>query len=241
MILANSSSVIFGNNIIASNIYAGANNMWSSYDYKAMVEFYNINYLGETPKVNGVTLSLLDSGEYMDGTPDYNMNSDGVTATLVDCATTASGILLTRLNYDDTQQSGIVTSIGDQALKNCEYITNVAIRKQIITIGNNSFFGCLRLKTVFFEQNSNLTEIKSYAFSNCQSLHTVEIPSAVTDIGEQAFSYTNNLKRINCYAQSAPNLGEFVFLNSGSNTINVPVGATGYGTTYGGLTVNYSL
>jgi len=240
MILSNSNSIIFGNYIFASNVYVGANNLWSSYNFKAVSKFYAMSFNGETPKVNGVTLSLLDDGEYMDGTPRYQL-IDEVTAKLVSCATSASGILMTRLNYDDYEYRVLVTSIGDFALQNCTGITNVAIRKEIATIGQQAFDGCNSLETVFFEQNSNLTEIKDYCFGSCYSLHTVELPNSITDIGDGAFSDCSDLKRINCYAQTAPNIGNDVFYNVGTSTINVPVGASGYSTTFGGLNVNYSL
>ena len=63
------------------------------------------------------------------------------------------------------------------------------------------------------------------------------MPSSVTSIGSYAFGYSQNLSTINCLATTAPSLGSGAFAYTGNGTIHVPVGATGYGTTYGGLTV----
>ena len=238
MILADSESVIVGNNSIASNVYFGADNMWSSYDYKAVDKFYTMNFNGETPTVNGVTLSLLDAGQYMDGTPSYNMNPDGVTATLNSCSTSAFGVLGTRVTYDDTQTQGTVTLIGDEALKDCTGITNVAIRREITEIGEDAFNNCTGLKTVSFQDNSSLVVIKEDAFLNCTALHTLQLPSSLTGIGNGAFSDCSSLKRISCLATTAPVLGVGPFYNIAATQINVPASASAsYGSTYGGLTV----
>jgi len=237
MILADSESVIVGNNSIASNVYFGANNMWSSYDYKAVDKFYTMNFNGETPTVNGVTLNLLDDGEYMDGTPSYGMVTE-TTAILNSCSTSAFGVLLTRGTYDDTSVAGTVTGIGDEALKDCTGITNVAIRKEITEIGEDAFNNCTGLKTVSFQDNSSLAVIKEDAFLNCTALHTLQLPSSLTDIGNGAFSDCFSLKRISCLATTAPVLGVGPFHNIAATQINVPASASAsYGSTYGGLTV----
>jgi len=236
MILSNSESVMIGNNVLVSNIYAGDKNMWSSYDYKAVNQLYALNFNGETPKVNGVTLNLLDDGQYADGTPQYSM-SGGTTAQLNSCSTSAAGVLMTRATFDDGTDSGTVVSIVDEALKDCSLITNVAIHKEINTIGEDAFNNCTGLKTVSFEQNSTLTEIKEDAFLNCTSLHTLQLPSSLTTIGNGAFSGCTSLKRISCLATTAPTLGIGPWYNVAATQIFVPVGSTGYGTTYEGLTV----
>jgi hypothetical protein len=59
----------------------------------------------------------------------------------------------------------------------------------------------------------------------------------VTSIGSYAFALCSSLATVNCLATAAPTLGSFAFYGVASTEIHVPVGATGYGTTYGGLTV----
>jgi len=59
----------------------------------------------------------------------------------------------------------------------------------------------------------------------------------VTSIGGYAFWQCTSLATINCLATTPPTLGTDVFDGVLAADIHVPAGATGYGTTYGGLTV----
>lgn len=102
-------------------------------------------------------------------------------------------------------------------------------------IWNNSFSGCNSLATVLL--NEGLTELGSNAFSSC-AITTIDLPSTITDIGNQCFRYCSSLATVNCYATTAPTLtGSNQFQNTSATQIHVPVGATGYGTTFAGLTV----
>ena len=68
------------------------------------------------------------------------------------------------------------------------------------------------------------------------------IPESVTTIGAEALKDCTALGSISCLNKVAPTLvGSDVFLNVLATTIDVPIGAAGYGVTYGGLTVNYVL
>jgi hypothetical protein len=49
------------------------------------------------------------------------------------------------------------------------------------------------------------------------------------------------LASVTCLALTAPTIGLNVFLGIPATQIHVPVGATGYGATYGWLTVIYDL
>ena len=103
-----------------------------------------------------------------------------------------------------------------------------------------------------------LTAIGSLAFYGQTYGSVISLGSAVTSIGSSAFGYNSastfvigrnvtsfgnfalnpgaSLTTLHCYAPTAPTLGTNVFPTS-LTEIHVPVGATGYGTTYGGLTV----
>jgi len=92
------------------------------------------------------------------------------------------------------------------------------------------------------EQTRNLTSITSssgYTFNS--NLTSIYFGSSVTSIGNDAFYNCTNLSTINCFATTAPTLGTNAFTNVSATTIQVPVGATGYNTTYGGLIVSYVL
>jgi len=113
-----------------------------------------------------------------------------------------------------------VTTIGDSAFYNCHgFTSNLTIPDSVTTIGDSAFAGC-------------------YGFTG-----DLTIGNGVTSIGDYAFEYCTGFGAINCFADQAPTLSGTSSAFSGLTVteIHVPVGATGYGATYGGLTVFYDL
>jgi hypothetical protein len=99
--------------------------------------------------------------------------------------------------------------------------------------------GCTSLTS--FVISNNFVGIGGSAFENCSNLASVTIGSGVSSLGSYVFRGCTSLGSISCLATTAPTLGTSVFGTVSATTIDVPVGATGYGSTYGGLTVNYVL
>ncbi|MBR3656069.1 MAG: leucine-rich repeat domain-containing protein [Prevotella sp.] len=84
-------------------------------------------------------------------------------------------------------------------------------------IGNYSFYGCSRLKSV--KLGSNVSSIGDYAFRGCSYLESVTIPNLVESINLYAFSYCSRLKEVKigskvkaiqqyafCYCKSLPTI-----------------------------------
>ena len=132
-----------------------------------------------------------------------------------------------------------VTSIGGNAFIGCNSLSSITIPNSVITLGNGSFAYCDNLTTVTI--GNSVTSIEGNAFMGCSILTSITIPDSVTRIKNGSFAYCSSLSTINCLATTAPTLGINAFLNVFTTTIQVPVGAAGYGTTYGGLTVSYVL
>ena len=68
------------------------------------------------------------------------------------------------------------------------YMTSVTISEGITTIGDNAFKDCSNLASVSLP--NSLTIIEHHAFKGCSALTTITIPSSVTEIGYFAFSYS---------------------------------------------------
>ncbi len=110
-----------------------------------------------------------------------------------------------------------VTSIGDDAFRNCTGLTNVTIGKNVTSIGEGAFEDCSSLKSVSIPNNvttigsrafydctalssvkigTGVKTIETYAFYNCESLTSVEIPDSVTTLGVYVFQDCSALKDV---------------------------------------------
>lgn len=103
----------------------------------------------------------------------------------------------------------------------------------LTAIGSSAFYGQNTGDVVSL--GSAVTSIGSYAFGY-NNASTFVIGQNVTSLGNSAINPGASLTTLYCYAPTAPTLGTNVFPTN-LTEIHVPVGATGYGTTYGGLTV----
>ncbi len=83
--------------------------------------------------------------------------------------------------------------IGEYAFLNSS-VTKVTLSKNVTSIGNNAFDGCLNLKEINF--NENIEAIGNYAFSACQSLEEFTVPESVKNIGDGTFTRCENLKKL---------------------------------------------
>ena len=107
-----------------------------------------------------------------------------------------------------------------------------------------AFENCYNLRSVTLQPG--LTSIGWSAFNYCTSLTSITIPATVEYLGDSevqgdVFNYCTSLSTINILAMTAPLKGSIIFHQVPASAIHVPVGATGYGTTYGGLSVIYDL
>ena len=79
-----------------------------------------------------------------------------------------------------------VTSIGNCAFKDCDYLASVTIPNSVTSIGDDTFYGCYDLTSVTIP--NSITSIGNYAFGSCWYLTSITIPNSVISIGEGAFS-----------------------------------------------------
>ncbi len=119
-----------------------------------------------------------------------------------------------------------VTSIEEKAFY-CSGLENVFIPKAVKTIGDYAFSidddAYSYLKSIVFEEGTQLESIGNYAFYDCDKLASIEIPNGVTSIGDKAFNRCTNLTNIYCYGVTPAALGSEVFKYIPSNAkIYVP-------------------
>jgi hypothetical protein len=133
-----------------------------------------------------------------------------------------------------------VTDIGSGAF---DFQGNLSIVNfpQAVNIGDRAFWECISLVSVSFPQ---ATSIGGGAFYKCRNLTNVNLPK-LTSMGNASFGYLigytgyqGNINLTINLGPNAPTIGiESLKVNSGTVTVKVPSGASGYGTipqTYSG-------
>lgn len=117
---------------------------------------------------------------------------------------------------------GAVTSIGNEAFKNCSSLTSINIPKGVNSIKYHAFAGCSSLASINIPEG--VTSIRDNAFDGCSSLTSINIPEGVTSIGVCAFFRCSSLTSINI-PESATSIGIYAFCDCSSLTsINIPKG-----------------
>ena len=126
-----------------------------------------------------------------------------------------------------SNQTLIVTEIGNSAFYNCINLETVVIPNSITEIERCTFQNCISLKSV--EIPSSITVIGSDAFEKCSSLESVEIPNSVTEIGVGAFYNCSSLVSVNIPI-SVSYIASFTFYGCSSlESVEIPNSITGIG------------
>ena len=120
-----------------------------------------------------------------------------------------------------------VTSIGDEAFKECTGLTSISIPSSVTNIGGWAFEGCTGLASINLP--ASVTTIGDDAFWCCTGLTSINIPSSVTAIGHGAFLGCSSLTDI--YARhtdpKAYHCSDYAFSDVpfSTCTLHVPIGS----------------
>ena len=174
----------------------------------------------------------------------YNINSDKTSVTVTYKTTSynsysGSVVIPSTVTYNDTEYS--VTSIGNEAFRDCSGLTSVTIPNSVTSIGSSAFYGCSGLKKAEFASIESLCKIlfSSYSsnplyyvkhlFINGQEVKDVVIPNSVTSIGEYTFRGCSGLTSVTI-PNSVTSIGQYAFQYcSGLTSITIPNSVTSIG------------
>lgn len=70
-----------------------------------------------------------------------------------------------------------VTSVADNALKNCKKMTKVTVGKNVTKIGKNAFYGCKKLKKIIIK-SKKLKSVGKNAFKGIKKNATIDVPNS---------------------------------------------------------------
>ena len=120
-----------------------------------------------------------------------------------------------------------VTSIGDNAFRDCHSLKSISIPQGVTSIGSSAFYNCYSLTSISIPQG--VTYIRDYVFNTCTSLTSISIPQGVETINGNAFQNCYNLTSISI-PQSVTYIGDVAFDHCYSLTsISIPQGVTSIG------------
>ena len=109
------------------------------------------------------------------------------------------------------------------AFAKCQQITSIKLPESLVTIGQDALAACGFTDVTIPDK---VKTIGGYAFEDCKNLKWVEIGTSVRHIGNCAFKNANQLLGVFANGETAPLLGENVFLNcSNLKQVYVPCGA----------------
>ncbi|MEN8783477.1 MAG: leucine-rich repeat protein, partial [Akkermansiaceae bacterium] len=182
--------------------------------YYIALTSYNSSDLGSDTPLRITASDIID---------DLGYTTTEGKVTITDCDEAATGEIV----IPPTIEGKTVTSIGNEAFKNCTDLTSITIPDSVTSIGNGAFNGCTSLTSITIPDD--VTSIGDYVFQNCTSLTSITIPDNVTSIGESAFGSCTDLTSITI-PDSVTSIGNGAFYSCTSLTsITIPDSVTSIG------------
>lgn len=101
-----------------------------------------------------------------------------------------------------------VTSVCDNAFRECNNVTDITIADSVLNIGASAFYDCNSLQNI--DLPMHITSIEELSFANCKRLENIGIPKSVIYIGRGAFSGCESLVGIDI-PEGVSSIGETAF------------------------------
>ncbi|MDR0649360.1 MAG: leucine-rich repeat domain-containing protein, partial [Synergistaceae bacterium] len=120
-----------------------------------------------------------------------------------------------------------VTSIGNNAFRNCTSLTLTSLPSGLTSIGLGAFEFCTSLALTSLP--SGLTSIGNSAFQSCTNLALTSLPSGLTSIGNSAFSFCQGLT-LTSLPGGLTSIGDYAFQSCTNLALtSLPSGLTSIG------------
>ena len=175
-------------------------------------------FLGESLSRNNIgAINYTFLGDQDDTfTPDWMIRYTG-TAQVTPYNTSAFG----NANYLSANSSfsnnsgyllfdGPLTTIGNNAFKDCSALTTISLPATLTSIGDNAFQDCSALTGIDLS-HTEVTSIGSSTFQGCDLLTTISLPATLTSIGGSAFQRCSALTNIDLSHTRVTSIGDNAF------------------------------
>ena len=146
---------------------------------------------------------------------NYRLNEETLTAEVIEQENGYEGDIIIPETVVFQEVAYRVTSIGERAFCQCEYLTSIVIPDSVTNIGQEAVDECSSLTSIVI--GNGVTSIGKWAFSLCKSLTSITIPDSVTSIGKYAFQYCSSLTSI-VIGNGVTSIGEQAFYGCSSLT-----------------------
>lgn len=180
-----------------------------------------------------VNLKYLDLSEasIVDNSYEYfNNNGDGYHSV----ANTLTRYAL-QPNLFSVKLPATLTAINDYSLQELMHVNEIVVPANVKTIGKSAAEGLKYLKSLKFEEGSQLETINSNAFYNCSDITELSIPGSVKSMAGNAIYGCNSLNKftledgeenlaLTAYSNSCPLTEVYLGRNISANYPNSPLG-----------------
>ena len=203
---------------IGSSAFGGCTALTDVYYGGSKTDWLTLNGHDQIPDSATVHFkdNLYDSGTCGENV-NWTLTNDG-TLTISGTGTMADYDSLNGAPWDDSLVKTViiengVTSIGQNAFRDCSSLTRVTIPNGVTSIGAYAFEDCTSLTSVTIP--GSVTSIGERAFYNCSSLTSVTIPDGVTSIDWGAFYGCSSLTSVTI-PNSVTSIGDLAFYDCSS-------------------------
>ncbi|MBP5713472.1 MAG: leucine-rich repeat domain-containing protein [Prevotella sp.] len=100
-----------------------------------------------------------------------------------------------------------VSSIGENAFRNCAKLSSVVLPSTLVWIKDNAFNGCINLNSISIPYG--VTQLGNNVFANCNTLSNVSLPNSLTTLGIGTFA--------NCISIASIEIPESITTLEGEN------------------------
>ena len=175
---------------------------------------------------DGHTFTLIDDNNFYIDDIKYTADEGELSVTGYNTPFSKAQVnIISELDYQG--QKLPVTSIGVNALQNCEAPTTITIPSSVTRISNGAFQSCSKLVSIAIP--NSVTSIGNYALFNCGSLSSITLPDCLTSIGVGTFKDCRSLASI-AIPRSVTSIGGGAFGGcNGFTSITIPRSVTSIG------------